>query len=73
MFNTIKTQFIQEGKPYGLRLGQYFCVKYIKQSYPELFYTQDEAKAEKLIRKYLNDYQYFDTLPKVLFEIPVKE
>ena len=73
MFNKIKAQFIEEGLPYKLRLGQYFCIKYVKQSYPELFYTQDEAKAEKLIKQYLEDYQYFDTLPKVLHNIPAKE
>lgn len=68
VFERIVSNYKREGLPH-LRLGQYFCIKYVKQSYPELFYTTDEVKAERLIRKYLEDYQYYNSLPKSLHDL----
>lgn len=68
VLNSVRLQYKKEGLPH-LRLGQYFCIKYVKQAYPELFYTTDEQKAERLIKKYLEDYQYFDSLPISLHEL----
>lgn len=52
----------KEGKPH-LRLGQYFINKYVKYSWPELYYEKDDEKAIKAITIYLQHYQYTDTLP----------
>lgn len=49
------------------RLGQFFCNKYVKYSWPELFYEEDPSKAVKAITIYLTHYQYIDTLP-----LPIK-
>lgn len=56
---------IQEKAAYEYRLGQYFCNTYIKQSWPELFYANDE-KAESLIRTWLEENCYTETLPPSL-------
>lgn len=47
----------------SVRLGQYFCNTYIKGSWPELFYEEDEEKAAEIIRTWLVDHQYTDTMP----------
>lgn len=56
---------IQENSTSEYRLGQYFCNTYIKQSWPELFYANDE-RAESLIRTWLEENCYTDTLPPSL-------
>ena len=45
------------------RLGQFFVNNYVKYSWPELFYEEDEEKALNMIQIYLNHYQYTEELP----------
>lgn len=47
------------------RAGQRFCNMYIKAGWPELFY-EDEAKALVMIRQWLDDHQYTETLPSLI-------
>lgn len=54
--------YAKEGKKY-LRLGQYFVGKYIKYSWPELFYEEDYEKALNAIAVYLHQLQYIEDLP----------
>lgn len=58
-------EYEKEGKPH-LRLGQYFVGKYIKYSWPELFYEPDKNKAIKAISVYLEHLQYINELPQKL-------
>lgn len=46
----------------GMRLGQRFCVMYVKGPMPELFYAQDE-QAHIMIHDWLERYQYLEALP----------
>lgn len=46
-----------------LRLGQWFCNNYLKQPWPELYYQEDEKKAEEMIEKWLDDHQYVRNVP----------
>lgn len=55
----------QEDKCPHLRLGQRFVNMYIKNTWSELFYADDE-KASYLIAQWLNDHQYYDELPQEL-------
>ena len=48
-----------------LRLGQRFCNMYIKNSWPELFYADDET-ASLLIQQWLVDNHYTTQLPQEL-------
>ena len=57
--------YAKEGKKH-LRLGQYFVGKYIKYSWPELFYEKDYEKALNMIAVYLYHLQYIDELPAPL-------
>lgn len=52
----------REGRPH-LRLGQYFCNEYVKYSWPELYYEEDNRKAIRMITTYLTHYQYENELP----------
>ena len=52
----------------ALRLGQRFCNMYMKQPFPELYYEENDDKAAFMIRSYLTDYCYFETLPIILTE-----
>jgi hypothetical protein len=47
-----------------MRLGQLFCMLYIKGSWPELFHESSDARAEAKIEKWLTDNQYTEELPK---------
>jgi hypothetical protein len=47
-----------------LRLGQYFCNTYIKESFPELYYESDDNVAAEIIEKWLADHQYTEELPE---------
>jgi hypothetical protein len=47
-----------------LRLGQFFCNLYIRESWPELYYEADDSKAAALICDWLERHQYTDSLPK---------
>lgn len=49
-----------------LRLGQYFCNTYIKGSWPELFYEKNDNKAAEMIRVWLADHSYTDSMPPVV-------
>jgi len=46
-----------------LRLGQRFVNMYIKNSWPRLFYCEDVSLSYKMIKKWLNDHQYYTELP----------
>jgi len=45
------------------RFGQFFCNRFIKNSWPTLFYSNYETASE-LIYNWLNDHQYTDNIPK---------
>ena len=45
------------------RLGQYFCNRYMKQAWPELYYTDSFTEAKRLIIEWLDNHHYYDTLP----------
>lgn len=49
-----------------LRLGQYFCNKYIKGNWPELFYCEDRQKCLIMIEKWLKDNCYQNDMPPEL-------
>jgi len=51
------------------RLGQYFCNRYIKQAWPELFHERDASAAADMIEKWLVDNQYTDTLPRKIGDL----
>ena len=44
-----------QDKVCGIRLGQYFCNKYVKGQWPELFYCEDEDKCIDMVTQYLYD------------------
>jgi hypothetical protein len=46
-----------------LRLGQRFCNMYVKESWPSLYYTEDETLAKALINGWLANYHYYNALP----------
>lgn len=47
----------------GVRFGQYFCNKYIKDSWPKLFYEEDNEQSKKLIVEWLVHHCYTTSLP----------
>lgn len=61
--STIKFINIHKNAKDSLRLGQRFCILYIKNSWPELFYEENEEKAALIIDAWLHCHQYFDELP----------
>ena len=50
------------------RLGQYFCNRYIKKPWPELFYCNSFSRALAIISKWLEDNHYTDVLPDRIIE-----
>ena len=48
------------------RLGQYFCNRYVKSSWPKLFYEEDFNKCSILIEKWLKKYCYETQIPPQL-------
>ena len=44
-----------QDKVCGIRLGRYFCNKYVRGQWPELFYCEDEDKCIDMITQYLED------------------
>ena len=52
-----------QDKVCGIRLGQYFCNKYVKGQWPELFYCEDEDKCIDIVTQYLYDTCHTDKLP----------
>lgn len=44
------------------RLGQAFCNDFIKHSWPELYYAEDDT-ALALIDNWLFDHTYFEEMP----------
>lgn len=55
------------------RLGQYFCNRYIKKPYPELYYEADYFTTAWLIAQWLVDHNYQEELPQKVFELPSLE
>jgi len=47
----------------GIRLGQYFCNKYIRSNWPQLFYCQDDTRSIEMITQWLVDNCYENSLP----------
>jgi hypothetical protein len=45
------------------RLGQRFVNTYIKHPWPDLFYESHDGTAYSLIRQWLADHHYTDTMP----------
>jgi hypothetical protein len=58
-------EYEKEGKPH-LRLGQYFVGKYVKYSWPELFYETEQDKSIESISMYLKQLHYLNELPQKL-------
>lgn len=59
-------EVIRLHKLYGLphlRLGQFFVSRYIKGTWPELFYERDDKVSMSIIEGWLMDLHYTDTLP----------
>ena len=49
-----------------LRLGQRFCCMFVKESFTELFYEEDDNESILLIMAYLDRYQYTKELPQLI-------
>jgi hypothetical protein len=65
-------EFIYLYKRYGmphLRPGQFFVGRYIKSTWPELFYERDENKAFKTIKEWLVQHQYEKELPQAVYKV----
>ncbi|MCB1711021.1 MAG: hypothetical protein KDH96_00630 [Candidatus Riesia sp.] len=54
-------------KTKGIRLGQYFCNKVIRHSWPELYYSKDEGYCVNEINKWLHQHCYHNELPKEFY------
>ena len=52
-----------QDKDCGISLGQYFCNKYVKGQWPDLFYCEDKSKCIDMITQYLEDTCHTDKLP----------
>lgn len=63
-FENLKEMYACDPNAEHLRLGQYFCNLFIKESTPALYYEGDDAKAGALIREWLERHQYTDNLPR---------
>ena len=50
-------------KQKGIRMGQYFCNKFVKESGPQLFYSTDDNKSKQMIEEWLIRYCYEAELP----------
>lgn len=61
-------KFIAEhkAKQDGIRLGQRFCNRYVKGSYPDLYYCEDDRASAQMIDTWLKDNQYESELPRFL-------
>lgn len=60
-FNLLVSEFKKQNQE---RLGQFFINRYLgSMEWPELFYTEDEGKAERLIKQWLVENSYEHTLP----------
>lgn len=67
MLNSLSV-FIQQynaskDKQCGIRMGQYFCNKYVKESWPQLFYCTDDEQSKQMIKEWLTRYCYESELP----------
>lgn len=60
----VESKHGREGR--SLRLGQFFCNRYIKAPWPELYYEESTEKAREMIRAWLIDHHYLDKLPPTL-------
>ena len=47
-----------------LRLGQRFCNMFIKEPMPELYYEENDDRAERIIYTYLFNLCYINELPQ---------
>lgn len=62
-FEEFKEMYARAHDAEHLRLGQYFCNLFIRESWPELYYEADDAEANALICEWLERHQYTDALP----------
>lgn len=53
-------------KTSGVRLGQWFCNNYVKVPFPELYYCEDDNLSKQIIKEWLVNNCYFDTLPETI-------
>jgi len=58
----------QYGLPH-LRLGQFFVSRYIKGTWPELFYERDIRVSTRIINQWLTDHHYVDELPQPVYKL----
>lgn len=63
-FQEWKADF-KQNRPHE-RLGQAFVNDYIKGVWSELFYTNDEGKAQQMIMDYLDQMHYWPNMPEVV-------
>lgn len=59
-------EIIRLHKRYGLphlRLGQFFVSRYIKGTWPNLFYEKDDKVSLYTIEGWLKDHHYYNELP----------
>lgn len=49
-----------------IRLGQYFCNEYVKDSWPNLFYEEDDKSSQALIQLWLNSNRYANVMPQTI-------
>lgn len=58
------TKYKQDPESKHLRYGQWFINNYIPAcTWPELFYCEDDKKADAMISQWLNDHHYFNEMP----------
>lgn len=56
-------QDVKKNRP-SERIGQAFINDFIKGVWTELYYTEDEKKAEEMIFQWLGDMHYYEELPE---------
>jgi hypothetical protein len=59
-------QFLADhhSQPRTLRLGQRFVNRYIRASWPTLYYEEDDGVSEAYIRQYLEQHHYGADMPR---------
>lgn len=61
--STEKFRRLHQRNGHELRLGQLFCNRYIRESWPELYYETNPEKALAKIDEWLVKHCYFHELP----------
>lgn len=58
-------RFKKEGTK-GERIGQFFCDRFLKEPWSELYHEDDQGKAVQMIEAWLASHHYIDSLPPVV-------